>query len=498
MNLISAILLILAYPRFNLEFLVWIALVPLFFTLEDKKLSQRFIIGYLFGIIFFAGTLYWLINVTIPGTIVLVLLLALAPGIFCSLYATRHPLSAITFIPSLWVLTEYLRTHLFTGFPWALLGYSQSFNLPLIQIADITGVYGVSFLIVLVNLGIYMALKKVRQRFYILFFIFLLMILVLTYGQKSINRVYPTQNLKVSVIQGNIRQEMKWDPRYRKFIIDKYKAITDESLKENPRLVIWPETSVPGYLEEERDLRNHITNLAAANNIHLLVGTLRKKGSRVYNSATLISNTGEISDSYDKIHLVPFGEFVPFGNFFSWMRAFIDKPIGDFDSGKEFTVFKFRVQSVAREAGRIQKITEFHDFSALICFEDIFPDLCRRFVKNGARFLVNMTNDAWFGKTPAPYQHVHGSIFRAVENRVPVVRAANTGVSCIIDHKGKIVKLVTSGADEIFVDGYQAEVITPVFANTIYTRFGDMFSWICITLIFVHIGIHLRCQKEKL
>ncbi len=488
----SALLLILAYPNFNLGYLAWVALIPLFFALENKKTSQRFIIGYIFGVVFFSGILYWLTNVTIPGTIILILLLSLAPAIFCLLYAIRlhtgqagYPLYAIIFVPSAWVLTEYLRAHLFTGFPWALLAYSQSLNLPVIQIADITGAYGVSFLIVLVNFGVYLALKKTPKRFYILFFIFVLFTLIWAYGQNRINYIYPTQELKVSVIQGNIPQRLKWNPLYKKFIIDKYCALTKESLRENPHLVIWPETALPGYLEEESYVRHQIFDLAKSGNTHLLVGAIRGENSEVFNSATLISDKGKVLQNYDKIHLVPFGEFVPFEKLLFPMRAFIDKPIGDFDRGSEFTVFKAVFSDIIPSPRKIQKTTQFYSFSALICFEDIFPGLSRHFVKKGARFLVNITNDAWFGKTAAPYQHMQGSIFRAVENRTPVVRAANTGLSCIIDHKGKILKSVRVGKDEIFVEGYVAGMIMPTFTKTFYTRFGDVFSWVCIVLVLL-------------
>jgi len=492
LTIASAVLLIFAYPSFNLGLLAWFSLVPLFFAIENLNAKNRFFTGYLFGLVFFSGILYWLINVTVPGAIILVLILAFFPAIFSSFFVIRDPKYAVFFIPSAWVFSEYLRSHAFSGFPWALLGYSQSHNLPIIQIADITGPYGVSFLIALVNLGIYLTLKKNPKRFHVLFFVLFLTVLVLSYGQSRLKKHYPTQNLKVAVVQGNIPQQMKWDPRYRAFIMEKYAYLTMESLKDSPRFVIWPETSVPGYLEDERALRETLGYLATAGNTYILAGTLREDGNRFFNSATLISNKGKILESYNKIHLVPFGEFVPFGEGASWMRNLIDKPIGDFDKGRKFTVFDFNLREEIPDSKRIQKITEFYKFSALICFEDIFPNLCRNFVKKGARFLVNMTNDAWFGKSAAPYQHAQGSVFRAVENRVPVVRAANTGLSCIIDHTGKVTKSVKVKDEEIFVEGYAAGIIRPVFSNTFYTRFGDVFSWICIAILFFGLGIQLR------
>ena len=487
--------------------MAWIALVPLFFALSDKTAKERFFTGYIFGLLFFSGILYWLVNVTILGTIALVALLSFFPAIFSLLFPrtedraclpaasprgepARQGLWTVIIVPSAWVLTEYLRSHFLSGFPWALLGYSQSFNLSIIQIADITGVYGVSFLIVLVNFGAYLTLRREKNRFYALFIIFILFSLSLAYGNNRLNRPYPTQGLKVAVIQGNIPQNLKWDPKYRDYILDKYTLLTKDSLKENPSLVVWPETSVPGYLAEEDDLKARVLALAKENNVYLLAGSLTEKGSKVLNSAILISDQGTILKEYDKIHLVPFGEFIPFGKTFSWMQNFIDKPIGDFGKGSEFTVFKFKLEDLISQKKEIKKITDFHEFSVLICFEDIFPGLSRRFVQKGARFLVNITNDAWFGKTSAPYQHAQCSVFRAIENRVPVVRAANTGLSCLIDHKGRISETVRLGDEEIFVDGYTAGTIEPVFSKTIYTRFGDVFSWVCISLVFL--GLIIR------
>lgn len=480
LSAISALLLILAYPNFNLEFLAWVSLIPLFLALENNNIKQRFIKGYLFGIVFFSGILYWLFKLSIPGTVGLVLLLSFAPAIFCCLYlpAKRYFVYAIAYVPSAWVLTEYLRGHLFTGFPWALLGYSQSFNIPLIQVAGITGVYGISFIIVLVNFSLYLIIRKAPHRFYVIFFVFILVAACLAYGERAIRCVYSAQTIKVSAIQGNIPLKIRWEPKYRDFIMDQYKRITKDAIAEDkPYLVIWPETTLPGYIEE-KDLRGAISELAKSEETYLLIGTLHGEGSNAFNSACLISDKGEVLKRYDKIHLVPFGEFIPFEDKFSWLRSCIGIPTGDFIRGKDYVVFKL----MTKESG-------FYNFSCLVCYEDIFPELSRRFVKAGAHFLVNITNDAWFGKTSAPYQHLQGSIFRAVENHVPIVRAANTGVSCIIDSNGKIIEVVRKGKDEICVDGYVTGNISPIFANTLYTRFGDVFSWLCVILVLLEIGI---------
>jgi apolipoprotein N-acyltransferase len=484
---ISALLLVLAFPKFNLGFLAWVSMVPLLFSLENNNAKQRFLIGYLFGIPFFAGTLYWLFGISIPGNIGLVILLSLAPAIFCYLYKCdiSRPLYAIVYVPSAWVFTEYLRAHLFTGFPWELLGYSQCSNLPIIQIADITGVYGLSFLIILVNFGLYLALRKAPKRSYILLFIFIVFTASFIYGERTIRRFDPAETLRVSVIQGNIPQNIKWDPKYRDLIMGKYKSITKSAIAdEKPDLVIWPETSLPGYMEEE-DLRSAISDLARSEKVHLLIGTLHGEGLNAFNSACLISDNGEVMERYDKIHLVPFGEFIPFEDRLSWLRACVNKPMGDFVRGRDHTVFKFRTG------------TGSYSFSCLVCYEDIFPELSRRFVERGARFLINVTNDAWFGKTSAPYQHLQGSIFRAVENHVPVIRAANTGVSCIIDPNGRVVAVVKKGKDELCVDGYVTGAVSTTFVRTIYTRVGDLFAWICIILVLLKIGTDVRKTTWK-
>lgn len=290
-----------------------------------------------------------------------------------------------------------------------------------------------------------------------------------------IKRVYPEQALTVSVIQGNIPQGIKWDPKYRDFIMDKYKRITKNAIaKGKPHLVIWPEAALPGYMED-KGLSAQICDLASSEKVYLLTGTLHGEGLSAFNSACLISNSGEVLDRYDKIHLVPLGEFLPLENGFSWLRSCINKPMGDFIRGKDYRVFSLKAEKSLLPIS----------FSCFICYEDIFPELSRRFVKNGARFLVNVTNDDWFGKTSAPYQHLQGSIFRAVENNVPVLRAANTGVSCIINANGKITAIVRNGKDELWVDGYVTGDISMTSPRTFYTNFGDVFTWACIILVLL-------------
>ena len=491
----SAIVLTFSYPTFNLAFLAWFSFIPFFFAIENQNTKRRFALGYFYGLLFFAVILYWLFRISVPGTAILVALLALMPAIFstllrpsvvnCSSGSLWWWLSII-FVPSAWVLTEYIRSHFLTGFPWALLGYSQSYNIPTIQISDITGPYGVSFLIVLVNFSIYKAIRCRAARYYLLFFVLMIYALNILYGEYRIKRPYPGSALRVASVQGNIPQDEKYDPAFRNSIMREYLRLSKKALSEKPRLIVWPETSVPGYLTEEKDLEKALVSFVDRNNVNLVAGSLRYEPDAVFNSAMLLSPGEGIKKHYDKSHLVLFGEYMPLGKALGWVKKYIDKPIADFARGSKFTVFDFRVtKKTAPGGGNILRTTDFYNFSVLVCFEDIFPDHVRRFVKEGARFLVNITNDAWFGRTSAPYQHLEGSIFRAAENKVPLVRAANTGVSCIIDHNGRVVKYAEVNQEKIFVEGFCSGEIRPSLYRTFYTRFGDVFSWISIAFVMI-------------
>lgn len=487
---VSAVSLVLAFPNFNLEFLAWVGLVPLFFAIENKKPLQAFFISYITGAIFFAGAIWWLVHVTLPGTILLVLYLALYFGLFGALafYGLRFTnYGLLFFIPAAWVSTEWLRSHVFSGFGWVLIGHSQSYTLPVIQIADITGAYGVSFLIVMVNAGIYLALKSIRNisesRIPLTLMVFILF-LSLVYGFFRLNNIFTGEKVRVGIVQGNIPQDKKWDAGYREYTIRKYEDLTLRLKGERPDVVVWPETSMPVFLEDEPALLGRIEKLAIDINAPLLVGAPREgKGDGAYhNSAILFSPEGRIAAVYDKLHLVPFGEFVPLKNVFSFVEKLASSPIGDFTSGREYTVFDFFIRRSSKDKDYSMRLVKKIKFAALICFEDVFPELSRVFVKKGALFLVNMTNDAWYKKTSAAHQHVQSSIFRAVENRVNVIRAANTGVSCFIDQKGRITDTVNGNGKDIFVDGFKCKEIVVGRVKTLYNTYGDLFAYGCLAL----------------
>lgn len=499
--LLSAFLLTLAFPIFNFALLAWIALIPLLIAVRGERPWQAFLTGYMTGLLFFGATVYWVSYVAIIGAVALVLYLALYFGLFAvgvDLLLMQFPKPRIryaVFVSSLWVGLEYLRSHLFSGFGWALLGYTQWENLPFIQFADITGVYGVSFLVVFTNVVIASKIKKKIKGFRpdpkYLSLLIIMLIVTSMYGFFRMDQKYKGRTIKISVVQANISQTQKWDEKYVEDILKRHTALTKEAAKDNPNLIIWPETSVPGFLEKDQALFNKISNLAKELNTYLLVGTPTETEEEgpYYNSAVLFSNEGKVVTRYDKLHLVPFGEYVPFGNgIFSFVKKRYDMG-EDYSAGKEYTIFEVPVAKDAKAK-----------FGVLICFEDIFPQLVSDFAKKGADFMVNITNDAWFMKTGAPYQHAQASVFRAIENRINVVRSANTGYSCFIDPKGKVINSVKDAKGEkIFVSGYATANIVPVAGKTFYARYGDLFAWACIwvfsfdlTFYFIYNYINLR------
>jgi len=448
--IISAILLTLSYPTFNFEWIAWFSFIPLFFAISNKRKPEVFRIGLLCGLVFFGLTIYWLNYVSIPGYIVLVSILALFFALF-SLFIqpliSKPGVLSVLLIPLIWILLEYVRTYALSGFGWALLGYSQYLNLPIIQIADKTGVFGVSFLIMIVNIALFSLLKVGIKKAAIGIVITLSVFsFFYSYGYTKLNTQTAGNELTVSLIQGSVPQDQKWDVRYKEEILSRYESLTRDAALENPDLIIWPETALPGYLEEE-DILTRITNLTKEINTPLLVGTPTigsYERNIYYNSAVLIFADGRITDKYDKMHLVPFGEYVPFEKSIAFIRKFINKPIGDFSAGTRYTIFELPDNST---------------FGVLICFEDLFPNRVKTFKKKGADFMVNITNDAWFMETSAPYQHAQASVFRAVENRIPVLRAANTGLSCFIDSRGRITEKVSVDGKDIFVPGFKTSKI---------------------------------------
>jgi apolipoprotein N-acyltransferase len=502
---VSGLLLAASFPSIDIHVLAWIALVPLFSVLKGKTLKEGFWLGGIFGVVFFTGTVYWVTNSVhfyggiplIPASFITLLLcayLALYTAVFGAASAhlrNHHPSLFVLAVPALWTTLELARTYVFTGFPWSLLGYSQYSILPIIQIADITGVYGVSFLIVLVNVTIAEFISS-RKSIFGLLAALVVTASALGYGWAKLHTENGARGITVSVMQGNIEQDKKWDPAYQADTIAVYKRLTIGAMKRHPDLVIWPETATPFYFtgarESDRILSEDLRRFVKQNKVPLLFGspTFEIKPDRAIigrNSAFLLSPDGAIRGVYHKTHLVPFGEYVPLKK----LLFFVDKmveAIGDFQSGSEYTVMT--VPAVTPDqAGGVK-------FCTVICYEIIFPDLVRRFVNNGAEVVTTITNDAWFGKTAAPYQHFSMAVFRAVENRVPIARAANTGISGFIDSNGHILAI-----SNIFTEASLTQRIVPGVKKTFYTRYGDIFSYACLLFTLALLAIKPRTSTPE-
>jgi apolipoprotein N-acyltransferase len=497
---LSGFFLILAFPKFNVEIVAWAALVPFLWSLRGKSPVQAALLGFVAGFSFFTGLLPWIYNVLtryghLPGVVSIFFLLLLTAylALYFSAFAFalrwaqgRMGIPETLLAPPLWVSLEYIRGFLFSGFPWELLGYSQYLTLPLVQIADITGVYGVSFLIVLVNAAVYRLLeafidgnwKPVQKE---VLAAGLLLAASAGYGYWRLAAISPQSKegtpVRISLIQGNIPQDVKWEPKFQDETVRSYVGLTNRTRHLFPNLVIWPETATPFFFQDSLPHQSRILELSQKMGTHLLFGSpaYGRKGreTHYYNSAFLISPEGKEAGRYDKVHLVPFGEYAPLSGLLGFTRDIIGA-MGDFQPGEE-------VRNLAVPQGK---------FGVLICYEAIFPDLTRQFVDRGARFLVNITNDAWFGRTAAPYQHISMATLRAVENRVPIARAANTGISGFIHPSGQILQ-----ASEIFTNSILFGILYIKKTGTFYTQFGDLFTYLCMgfTTIFL---LWVRFRRE--
>ncbi len=480
---LSGALLALSFPNPGLSLLAWFAFVPLFLALGKKSPGKAFKLGFTSGMTAYAGILYWLNIVMITYgklhwsvSVVLYLgfsaYLALFTGAVAWLMKRGEAarISPSLSFPVLWVGLEYLRAFLLTGFPWASLGYSQYRTLPLIQIADITGVYGLSFLIALVNIVLYLVIKGMTSKEPGAYpvkgvaVVIILLVLSLVYGFSRLNTPESGSPLKVALIQGNIAQDVKWNPDFLQATMDIYERLSRQAAAGGSDLVVWPESATPFFFQ--RDLRDaeRIRALAAELKSCLVVGSpaYERDGDNVkyLNSAFLLAPNGDVVGRSDKMHLVPFGEYVPMARLLPFVNKLV-VGIGDFFPGE-------RITPLDTGKGVI---------GILVCFEGIFPELSRAYVRGGSRLLVNISNDAWYKRSSAPYQHLSMTIFRAVENRVPLVRATNTGISSIIDSKGHIRSMTP-----LFEEAYLNGEVRLGEGETVYNRYGDIFAGLCLVL----------------
>lgn len=494
---LSGILLALAFPKPDLSFTAWFALTPLLLSLHGKTLKKSFLIGFVSGLVFFFTTLYWIYHsLTYYGpipfivSVLLVFLLccylALYPAIFSLLYSYKMSntnLPSMIVAPLIWTPLEYLRSYLLSGFPWVSVGYSQYKFLSFIQVADLIGVYGISFLILSFN-GLIVDCLQIKKRrserplmpLYPTILSFCLLVLVyvgsFVYGYINLNYKGAGPLVRVAIIQANIEQDKKWDLKFQKQVMEIYKALTIQALGQNPELVVWPETALPFYFGTDRTLTEELIAFQESTGSYLLTGSMlirNKKNSdsskkQIYtNSAVLLDRDGKVSYIYDKIQLVPFGEYVPLRNILFFIKK-LTYGLEDYTAGDSY----------------IKALTPFGSFATVICYEIIFPGLVRKFFKNKGDFLVNITNDAWFGYTSGPYQHFSMAVFRAIENRKAVVRSANSGISGFIDSEGRII-----ASTPLFERAVLVADLKKDDRLSFYTKYGDIFTYIVTVSMIV-------------
>lgn len=466
-----------AFVPLSWDVLAWFALVPSVVVAIDSRPRAAFGWSWLGGFVFFLGLLRWLnftfrVYSAIPWPLTWVPTMLLAG--YCALWigavgaavawlARRwSPGRALLIAPFLWVAAEWGRGHLMGGFPWGLIGYSQHARLLVIQIAELTGVYGVSFVIVAVNAAIAAcAVLSLRSAALGLGAAAIVLSATLGFGAWRLAAPPAPAEVAVAAMQPSIEQPLKWDDRYTATTLGVYFSLTRSVGVDGADLIVWPETASPSLLRHDPGLQGALKTLAKALDTRLLVGSIdgEEGAGRYRNTAFLLSDQG-IQGRYDKIHLVPFGEYVPLSSVIGFIKGWAEF-ISDMEPGSRAVVFPGPPAP----------------FGAVICYEGIFPELFREFVRNGARFMVNMTNDAWFGRTTGPAQHLAMYPLRAVEHRVALVRAANTGISAFIAPTGAVTRRLA-----LFDRGTLVDRIPLRHGQTLYTRLGDWFAYLSLVV----------------
>ncbi|MDD5542314.1 MAG: apolipoprotein N-acyltransferase [Acidobacteriia bacterium] len=508
LSVLSGILLALVFPKFNLNWLCWFALLPLFFVLL-QPISLKSALGYttLSGVVFYAILLYWVMQVihqygeqSWPIAALVWLVLVAYNALFFAVFGflarklliqnyflgsmLRPSVIQISVLNSLvvaalWVAVEFARTYFLTGFPWCLLGYGLVKQLGIMQVATVTGIYGISFLICLVNLLLAHALYQKKQPLFFGAAILLGLVLTGDFGfhawlvQHPFEYVPETTQLpasvhRVAILQLNIPQDTDWGPT----TLDAWVSKLDEMIQHSQaELIVMPENPAPFYLPDDprftRELRFATQQAGATVVAGVIMGHKTQSGNAgVFNSAATLDPSGRLTSEYDKRHLVPFGEYIPWRNVVSWAGK-LTQEVSDFSPGENYTLSLINQNRAA----------------VMICYEAIFPHLVRQFTRRGAEVLINITNDGWYGFSAAPYQHFEMARVRAIENRRYLIRAANTGISAIVDPYGRVLDQTALGQQSILRGVYEYRT-----DMTIYARFGDVFAWICVLLSIVFLA----------
>lgn len=525
--LVTGLLLAASFPPLEWGGAAWVALVPLLLAVRGRGFSNPpspfrlrrtgvWKLSLAAGAVFWLLSVSWLIHVTFWGWIGL--------SLYCALYlipfaavaawwtarfgtgAWWKNLGLMLALAAVWTGFEYIRSVFATGFPWNPLGASQYRSLPVIQMARWGGVHAVSALVVWVNAAAAVTVMRYAdcssspgRGLHLEMASALLLVLVAVADGSTVLRrpAPPGQPLRVALVQPNIPQPYYYMPETFEGILGTLRDLSEAALRGEPDLLIWPETAPPDEIRTSETTFNTVYALVT-NGVPLLSGTMdtawSDTGALYFNSSALVDTSGRIVQVYDKRHLVPFGEYVPLRHIFPFLR--VVTPITEsFSPGATSTVFRLASAKPLAEPGLEKpEVT----LSVLICFEDTVASLARESVRNGARMLVNQTNDAWFDPSSASRQHMIQCVFRCVENSVPAVRCANTGVSCCIDRRGRVYDVLDDGAGRVRVSGFRlssVEVPGPEMPLTFYTRFGDLFAQACALASVIFLAGVVRRPK---
>ena len=506
----SGLALAAAFPKIDLNLFAWIAFVPLLYAIAGESPRRVFIYAWLQGFACYVASIYW-IAITLHNFTSLRVDLAIAPmlllaGVMALFTATAFGVASYTSanldlpivvtLPIAWTAIEWVRTYFPIGFPWNLLGYTAYRNLELIQFAEFTGVYGVSALIIFANAVVYVVALQAtprRTQAFSLGALTVLMAAAFLFGSLRVRNVaaQPIRgSIKIAMVQGNIPQSLKWDPKFLDSSFNVYLEESQNAARRGADLIVWPEAAAafffqpedrypPAFAEDGR-YRQRLLTIATSTGDPILFGApalgVQQGHVGFYNRAYLVSGKGEVQAWYDKIQLVPFGEYVPLRSLFGYFVNRVVSGFGDMFAGHDQTIF-----SVADVK-----------LGTLICYESIFPNLARSAVKDGASILVNITNDAWYGESSAPYQLLAMAAMRAVETKVPLVRVANTGISAVIEPTGLI-----TARTPLFTRGTETESVGWRPELTIYARFGDVFAELAFILMIAGFVVAILRSRRR-
>ena len=441
------------------------------------------LLGFIAGLGYFGGTVYWTGTVVTQfgglswpvGVIVgamLVAYLALFPALFAlclGWLGAKYGHRAMLLAPAVWVTTELGRTYFWSGFPWLLLGYSQTTVLPIAQFASVVGVFGMSALVALISTALaYVVVSRSFGSAALVGVTAAMLIAVTLWGSRRLEDgglVREGRQVRVALIQGNIPQEQKWDDAFAGPILNTYLSLTREAAAKGAQLVIWPESSTPFPFLDDTVGGERIRALVRETGVELLLGSdqVDHRTKSHYNAAFLVRKDGAIAGVYQKMHLVPFGEFVPLQQLLFFVGPLVEQ-VGGFTAGRDMVMMP----------------TAHGPISTAICYEIVFPRLVRESVLRGSQLLTTITNDAWYGHSSAPYQHFLQASMRAIEQGRYLARAANTGITGIVDPYGRVVQKT-----EIFERAVVVSDVRLLEARTIYGRIGDLFAYILAALTLV-------------